>query len=167
MRVIGNPAALILLALPLFATTVNAKVVVQVSEQYSAIHYSAAVTLPPGKAELVFLPHTPRGDQFYALLDTEGRSIRVIVLDQRDVVNKTPSPAFLLDHSVAGKRRVNIPGAPSANGMTLGLINEDSRKALLRVTVFRVGRRPPEVVQQMREWIEIPVRALEAASSGI
>jgi hypothetical protein len=141
---------------------VSGQVRFDVSNVFSAVYYSNKSTLKYREWETVELYDTPYHDRYVAYLSVSGGPLRVIVMDRRDVETNNLAPHFLMDKIVSTWERIKIPVSPSNKGLALACGNGKSSSSIkLSLTVYRIGDRPPERVEEVKEWLERPIRAIE------
>lgn len=136
------------------------QVTVEVSRIHSAVHYANIVRLAPGQTEIVELLPTPNQDQYKAIVQVPQGTLRLVAIDGRDIEADNPNPHFLIDRSVSGSERIDLPRLPSSKGVAAVLANVTNSYVDAQITVFRVGERTPQVVSNIKKWIEIPINAL-------
>ncbi len=141
---------------------VGAQVSVYVSPDYSAVHHRWSGALGPGQTTFVSLPDNPYHDRYLASVNAPGGTVRLVVFDNRDIGRQDAKQTFLLDKTVDSSLQIGLPAIPSARGITLVIKNVGQSSVVTTATVFRVGRRPPEIVNQLHEYIEMPIKALDA-----
>ena len=153
---------LLFFLLVLLNKSVFSEVIVDVSSEYSAVHYANTVRLKPGEVTSVKLYDTPFQDRYVISVNVASGTVKLIVVDERDIITNNPSPRILLTRVVKNSANVEIPPLPSKEGATVSILNTHRRNPIdLRITLFRVGHRPPEVVQSVKEWLEIPIKGFD------
>jgi len=145
------------------ATFTLADVTVEISDQYSAIDVDRAFRIAPGDNDVVVLPKTPFDDKYLAHVKIEGGSVRAYVLDNKDIRVQNPNPRFLLDQTIARSETLRLPAAFTDEGITLAFCNNDDSTVEIKLRIYRVGTRSLEFSEPIRQYVEIPVKAVSAS----
>lgn len=145
-------------AFPTFSFT---QVTVEVSPRYSAISHSGSVRLGPDEKENFQLRKPPLSDKYKLVFAVTSGELRTIIFDQSNVVENNPNPIFLLDQHISGSNFISLPNGQSSQGIVVAIWNDSERPVFLNYEVFRIGQRSPEVVREVQDVVEIPIRAFE------
>jgi hypothetical protein len=152
-------------ALLLFMSTtfVIADVTVEISDQYSAIDANRTFRIAPGDCDGGELPKTPFDDKYLADVKIAGGSVRAYVLDNKDIRVQNPNPRFLIDQTISRSKTLRLPAAFTDEGITLTFCNNDDSSVEVKLLIYRVGTRPLEFSDPVRQYVEIPVKAVSAS----
>lgn len=143
--------------------TIFAQITVEVSNIYSAIHYTNVTQLTPGTSEIIELQKTPKNDKYKMSLQTKGGQIHLVVIDGRDIASDNPKPIFLMEKIISnGTSFIDFPQVPSQEGVAVVLLNNTKTSIDLNINVFRIGERTDSTTRKVREWLEIPIKALDS-----
>lgn len=153
---------LILLTLtPMMSELAFAEVSIVVSEDYRTIQYESATDLKPG-AYLSFDLHLNKfGDEYAVQTTVNSPGVELLVLDGRDRDTDNPNPIPILKKPVLGEQLTMLAKPPSESGLLGILINRSSRNIHATAIVTRIGKRPKEVTNQIRQFVAIPFETLD------
>lgn len=156
-------AAVFLLALSGFGVTkISGQISVIVSPDYSAIEHAESRSVT---ADATFgidlIP--PNQDDKLLMSYKLSAPIRLLVVDRRDVISENPQPKFLDNRILTRDGVLTLPPRPSEAGIGLAFVNEGTRAVDVSVIVYRLGRRDAKTVKDVKDYVEIPVRALSSA----
>lgn len=138
-----------------------AEVHIVVSEDYRAIQYQIDTDLKPG-AHLSFDLHPNRfGDEYTVQTKASSPGVELLVLDGRDRVIDNLHPIPLVRKPVFDEQLIRLEKPPSESGL-IGILSNPSGRAIHIVArVARVGKRPKEVADQIRQFVAIPFEVLD------
>lgn len=139
---------------------VAAQVTVEVSSTYSAIQFAHHGALATRQIVTSDILPTPNDDVYILKIRPQG-STRVFVIDGRDIASNNPSPRFLLDRTISGPEEIRMPDLPKPLGLAVVIQNLSATPKETAITIFRIGSRPNSAIDSVKNWIEIPIRALD------
>lgn len=150
----------IMMSIVLQATqTAFAQATLVVSNRYSAIEYSTTYTIPPNGSEYLNITPNQYNDTYIAFVEAQPGPAQLWVFDNIKIANNNTDPSsLLLDTYVNEGKAVPLPQIPSKDGMTVVFFNRNKiETSKITVKLFRVGKRPPEVVLLFKSFLETPV----------
>jgi len=142
----------------------NARTLVDVSTNYSAIDHSQTKRLLRGESVFIGL-NQPKElpDRYHAAVRVKGGAIRVIAFDGRDIEANHLKPSYLMDQRLGSMARLNLPIVPTKAGVGVWFVNPNPDAVDVSVTIFRTGQRSPEVAAGVQQLLEGTIRAIEAS----
>jgi Putative metallopeptidase len=139
----------------------SSQVSVEVSQLYSAVHYTKLRTLLPGEIETVLLQAKPYKDSYKAILKVRGASLRLLALDHRDVITRNAKPSILMNQLASGSSLATLPTLPSEEGVDVVLKNETQTPVSLDFVVYRARLLSAADRQWIKDLLEMSVTPLD------
>ena len=143
--------------LPIFCA---AQITVNVSEKYSAIHYSKTLRLTPGEVVSVDIHQNDFRDGYKVLYSAPTSGLVMVLLDGRDRAANSQYPVPLHESTLYGFGSIVLPAVPSSEGAILSFVNRSAATAGAKIRVDRVGIRPPAIRKAIENIVALPVRSL-------